>query len=250
MTNETTRSVRRSSGRRARRPLAFAAIAAASVIGVLTAGTAAAATPASERTNLPQSQSSIEDQQTGQVARFTTEIQWGGPSAAWHADTDLYIFIGNRREVVSQGTALAGTQVSWTGPNGNAGITFTDNRTFHGTAQFPNEGPVGYRGTLVGSTSSLKAPARSAPEAAQAARFASDIQWGGDYGDWHPDSDTVIYIGNRREIVSWGASLGGTLLNWIGPNGNANIAFSDSTGFFGTAQFPNEGPVGYRGSAK
>ncbi|MGC5402113.1 hypothetical protein ACPXCP_41060 [Streptomyces sp. DT20] len=40
-----------------------------------------------------------------------------------------------------------GTAVTWQGNGGQGSITFFDNgSTFQGTAQFPGEGPVGYRG--------------------------------------------------------------------------------------------------------
>jgi hypothetical protein len=38
--------------------------------------------------------------------------------------------------------------VTWSGPAGNGTVTFFDDgKTFTGSAQFPNEGPVGYRGS-------------------------------------------------------------------------------------------------------
>ncbi|MCP2272691.1 hypothetical protein [Actinokineospora diospyrosa] len=40
--------------------------------------------------------------------------------------------------------------MTWSGPKGNATVTFFDNgATFQGTAQFPNEGPIGYRGERI-----------------------------------------------------------------------------------------------------
>jgi OAA-family lectin sugar binding domain len=82
------------------------------------------------------------------VATYRTQIQWGGPDAAWHDDTNLIIYIQNRKAVVpDKALPPTGTQVSWSGPEGNASITFFDNGTsFQGAAQFPGEGPVGYRG--------------------------------------------------------------------------------------------------------
>ncbi|MFI6521806.1 hypothetical protein ACIBF1_40070 [Spirillospora sp. NPDC050679] len=82
------------------------------------------------------------------MATYHTEIQWGGPDAAWHADHDLEITIANRGKVVpADGRPATGTTVTWSGPQGNGTVTFFDEgATFSGTAQFPNEGPVGYRG--------------------------------------------------------------------------------------------------------
>ena len=82
------------------------------------------------------------------MARYQTQIQWGGPDAGWHNDAELEISIKNRQEVIpSSGNIPTGTTVTWSGPNGNATVTFFDDGAwFMGTAQFPGEGPVGYRG--------------------------------------------------------------------------------------------------------
>ncbi|HSV67469.1 MAG TPA: hypothetical protein VLJ59_16375 [Mycobacteriales bacterium] len=82
------------------------------------------------------------------MATYRTQIQWGGPNAEWHDDSDLTVVIQNRKAVVPQsGRPANGTQVSWAGTQGNAAITFFDDgASFQGAAQFPGEGPVGYRG--------------------------------------------------------------------------------------------------------
>lgn len=82
------------------------------------------------------------------MATYSTQIQWGGPDADWHDDTDLTLHVANRKEVVGDGAPAVGTQISWSGPNGNATVTFFEGGLFQGTAQFPGEGPVGYRGKL------------------------------------------------------------------------------------------------------
>jgi len=97
------------------------------------------------------------------MATYKTQIQWGGPSGDWHDDADLVIEIKNRPEpeslrdkstiwkevVPATGAPSTGTQVSWSGPNGNGNITFfNEGSSFMGSAQFPGEGPVGYRGQL------------------------------------------------------------------------------------------------------
>lgn len=84
------------------------------------------------------------------MATYKTQIQYGGPNAEWHDDHDLKIEISNRHKVVpDHGQAATGTQVMWSSPNGNGNITFFDDATsFNGSAQFPKEGPVGYRGQL------------------------------------------------------------------------------------------------------
>jgi len=46
-------------------------------------------------------------------------------------------------------SANGGTTATWSGAEGNGNVTFFDQgNQFQGTAQFPGEGPVGYRGTL------------------------------------------------------------------------------------------------------
>ena len=84
------------------------------------------------------------------MATYRTQIQWGGPNAGWHDDADLTIEISNRKTVVpGGGTPPNGTTVTWYGPEGNGSITFfNDANSFMGSAQFPGEGPVAYRGQL------------------------------------------------------------------------------------------------------
>ena len=85
------------------------------------------------------------------MATYKTQIQYGGPDAGWHDDANLTIEISNRNSIVpAQGPPATGTQVTWSGPQGNGSITFFNSaNSFAGSAQFPNEGPVGYRGQLI-----------------------------------------------------------------------------------------------------
>lgn len=80
------------------------------------------------------------------MATYQTEIHTGG--GGWQRDKDLSLHLANRGEIVpNQGRPATGTMVTWSGPEGNGSVTFLDNgNNFEGTAQFPNEGPVGYRG--------------------------------------------------------------------------------------------------------
>ncbi|GAA6617395.1 hypothetical protein [Scytonema sp. NUACC26] len=84
------------------------------------------------------------------MATYSTQIQFGGSDAPWHDDADLVLEIKNRQDVVpSKSLPATGTVVTWSGPNGNGSITFFDDaNSFLGSAQFPGEGPVGYRGQL------------------------------------------------------------------------------------------------------
>jgi OAA-family lectin sugar binding domain len=84
------------------------------------------------------------------MAVYNTEIQTGG--GGWQQDEPLTISIANRGQVVpADGAPSTGTTVSWSGEQGNGSVTFFDGgSSFQGTAQFPGEGPVGYRGALAG----------------------------------------------------------------------------------------------------
>lgn len=84
------------------------------------------------------------------MATYKTQIQWGGPDAAWHDDHDLTVVVHNREAVVPADRLPSnGTQISWAGQEGNASITFFDDGArFQGAAQFKGEGPVGYRGQV------------------------------------------------------------------------------------------------------
>lgn len=83
------------------------------------------------------------------MATYDTEIHTGG--GGWQQDKPLVLSIANRGQVVPDGgRPQAGTTVTWNSPHaGNGSVTFFDGGSrFEGTAQFPNEGPVGYRGQL------------------------------------------------------------------------------------------------------
>ncbi|MER7209436.1 hypothetical protein [Streptosporangium sp. NPDC000239] len=83
------------------------------------------------------------------MARYNTEIHTGG--GGWQQDTPLILSIASRGQVVpGDGRPATGTTVTWSSDNaGNGSVTFFDDGTkFEGTARFPGEGPVGYRGQI------------------------------------------------------------------------------------------------------
>ncbi|WP_407563158.1 hypothetical protein [Streptomyces sp. 184] len=82
------------------------------------------------------------------MAVYDTEIHTGG--GGWQQDQPLSLSIANRGDVVpADGRPSTGTTVTWSGDEGKGSVTFFDDGTrFEGTAQFPNEGPVGYRGQV------------------------------------------------------------------------------------------------------
>jgi hypothetical protein len=84
------------------------------------------------------------------MATYSTEISTGG--GGWQPDAPLKLSIVNRNQVVPEsGAPSTGTTVTWSGDAGKGSVTFFDGGSnFQGTAQFPGEGPVGYRGTRTG----------------------------------------------------------------------------------------------------
>lgn len=84
------------------------------------------------------------------MATYDTRIHTRG--GGWQDDQPLAIRITNRGEAIADGSVPpTGTTVTWSNPrSGSGSVTFFDEGSrFEGTAQFPGEGPVGYRGTLV-----------------------------------------------------------------------------------------------------
>ncbi|WP_331769649.1 hypothetical protein OG948_38545 (plasmid) [Embleya sp. NBC_00888] len=84
------------------------------------------------------------------------------------------------------------------------------------------------------------------------ATYQTEIQSGSE-GGWEPGDDVSLASMNRSAIApgNGGIPATGTTVNWNSPQGEANVTFFDSgTRFEGTTQFPNEGPVGYRGTLK
>lgn len=81
------------------------------------------------------------------MATYNTEIHTGG--GGWQSDAPLSISIRNRDDVVPADCPPAtGTTVTWSSDDqGKGSVTFFDEGSrFEGTAQFPDEGPVEYRG--------------------------------------------------------------------------------------------------------
>ncbi|MEV1011306.1 hypothetical protein [Streptomyces sp. NPDC049881] len=80
------------------------------------------------------------------MATYSTEIHTGG--GGWQPDRPLSLHLANRGEVVPEdGRPSTGTTVTWSGDQGKGTVTFFDGGSrFEGTAQFPGEGPVEYRG--------------------------------------------------------------------------------------------------------
>ncbi|MFK0290494.1 hypothetical protein ACIQU6_08445 [Streptomyces sp. NPDC090442] len=82
------------------------------------------------------------------MATYDTEIHTEG--GGWQTDAPLSIKIRNRDHIVPEdGRPAEGTSVTWSSEAGNGSVTFFDDGSrFAGTAQFPDEGPVGYRGQV------------------------------------------------------------------------------------------------------
>lgn len=83
------------------------------------------------------------------MASYTTEVHTG--QGGWQPYQPLSLSIAGRGDAIpQQGGPTEGTTVTWSSPeSGNASVTFFDGGTrFHGSTQFPGEGPVEYRGVL------------------------------------------------------------------------------------------------------
>jgi lectin domain-containing protein len=92
------------------------------------------------------------DHLDGSAQRFQTEVHWGG---AWHQSGDLSVFLDTGSGPVER--------IGWRDQRGNtASIGLTqDGAAFTGYAQRVNEGPIGYRGEIVGTPLRQESPGTS-----------------------------------------------------------------------------------------
>jgi len=130
------------------------------------------------------------------MSLYNVQNQWGGNSAPWQAGG---IFnIGNR-----EGQLPIALQ-----------ITSNDGgKTFSGTMTYVNEGPIGFRGTLVTMNT-----------------YQCENQWGGNNAPWH---DAGLFLLGARS----------------GQNAVAFDIKSTDGGksFSGTMTYAGEGPIGFKG---
>jgi hypothetical protein len=130
------------------------------------------------------------------MSLYNIQNQWGGNSAPWHPGG---IFnIGNRA-----GQLPIALQIT----SGDGG------KSFSGTMTYVNEGPIGFRGTMVTMNT-----------------YQVENQWGGNSAAWH---DAGLFLLGARD----------------GQNAVAfDVKSADAgTSFTGTMTYAGEGPIGFLG---
>ncbi len=126
---------------------------------------------------------------------YHVENQWGGNNAPWHEGGAWVLGYRNNQAVVA------------------IEISSTDNgHTLHGTITYQNEGPIGFKGTLLcGNT------------------YLTENQWGGPSAPWHPGGQWVIGARDHQNCVGLHATSHDNGLN-----------------FQGSMTYSGEGPIGFR----
>jgi hypothetical protein len=168
------------------------------------------------------------------VYTYRTENAWGDITQ-WHSASNLSF-------AINSGNRAVPATLAWTDQQGNAAsISFQTNMsTFFGYFQRPNEGPIAYRGILLG-----KRPLTQQVNNLGAAKrytYQTENAWG-DITQWHAASNLSFAINSGNGAVP-------ATLKWTDQQGNAaSISFqTDMSTFFGYFQRPNEGPIAYQGT--
>lgn len=127
---------------------------------------------------------------------YQVQNQWGGPSAPWHPGGDFILGDRMNQHVV------------------RLDINSSDGgRILTGTMTYQGEGPIGFRGFLLGRN-----------------RYAVENQWGGSRAPWHPGGLWVIGSRTNQNVVA---------VNVSSPDRGARL--------YGTMTYAGEGPIGFRG---
>jgi hypothetical protein len=168
------------------------------------------------------------------VYTYQTEDAWGDITE-WHSTPDLSF-------AINSGNGAVPATLAWTDQQGNvASISFqTDMSSFFGYFQKPNEGPIAYRGILLGKIPLIQQA--NSIGAAKYYTYQTENAWG-DITEWHSASNLSFAINSGNGAVP-------TTLKWTDQQGNAaSISFqTDMSSFFGYFQKPNEGPIAYQGT--
>ena len=128
---------------------------------------------------------------------YTVENQWGGASAPWNPGGTWALGCRDNQNVVSIDVQ-----------------SNDDGKTLNGTMTYSNEGPIGFKATLLGSNN-----------------YAVENQWGGSSAPWHPGGLWIIGYRENQNVVAIDvkSSDGGKTLD-------------------GTMTYQGEGPIGFKGS--
>ncbi len=126
---------------------------------------------------------------------YQVENQWGGQSAPWNQGGIFVIGGRSDQRVVA---------VSITSGDGGKNLT--------GTMTYQGEGPIGFRGVLLGSNN-----------------YAVENQWGGTDAPWHPGGTYVLGYRVNQNVVA------------------IDIKSSDQGATLnGTMTYSGEGPIGFK----
>ncbi len=129
---------------------------------------------------------------------FSVENQWGGNKAPWHA--------GGRWALGARaGQPVVAISVSST----------DDGKTLTGTMTYSGEGPIGFRGRLIGSNN-----------------YVVENQWGGSSAPWHPGGLWLIGFRAGQNVVALEVT-----------------SSDDGATLSGTMTYQGEGPIGFKGVA-
>lgn len=125
---------------------------------------------------------------------YQVENQWGGQSAPWNQG-GIFVIGGRSDQYVVALNIMSG--------DGGRSLT--------GTMTYQGEGPIGFRGTLLGSNN-----------------YAVENQWGGVDAPWHPGGQWVIGYRVNQNVI------------------NVDVKSSDDgTSLNGTMTYNGEGPIGF-----
>ncbi len=127
---------------------------------------------------------------------YSVENQWGGSTAPWHQGGEWAIGARDNQNVIA------------------IDITSDDEgKTLTGTMTYGGEGPIGFKGTLIGSNN-----------------YQVENQWGGSSAPWHPGGLWIIGYRADQNVVAM------------------KVVSSDSGATLnGTMTYNGEGPIGFKG---
>jgi hypothetical protein len=126
---------------------------------------------------------------------YQVENQWGGHSAPWNQG-GIFVIGGRPDQYVVALNIMSG--------DGGRSLT--------GTMTYQGEGPIGFRGTLLGSNN-----------------YAVENQWGGVDAPWHPGGQWVIGYRVNQNVIAVDVKSsddGATLTGTMTYNGEGPIGFN------------------------
>lgn len=126
---------------------------------------------------------------------YQVQNQWGGPTAPWNQGGIFVIGSRSPQHVVAMNVTSS-----------DGGVNLVGTMTYQG------EGPIGFKGTLLGSNN-----------------YAVQNQWGGSSAPWHPGGTFVLGYRVNQNVVA---------INVTSPDQGVTLT--------GTMTYQGEGPIGFR----